>query len=78
LNYSSYISHLSENFAPSQTTTATCSQEVAQAAKPIWIDADTDEAAERRWLENVPDYKGKDSYDKVEERIQTELNKPIY
>ena len=71
----------SENFAPSFTP-SNCSTESAQApigqSAPQWIDADTSEAAERRWLENVPDYMNKDSYDKIQNHIQNEINKPVY
>ena len=70
-----------ENFAPSFTP-SNCSTESAQApigqSAPQWIDADTSEAAERRWLENVPDYMNKDSYDKIQNHIQNEINKPVY
>ena len=71
----------SENFAP-RFTPSNCSTESAQAptgqSAPQWIDADTSEAAERRWLENVPDYMNKDSYDKIQNHIQNEINKPVY
>lgn len=79
----SFLPINSENFAPSFTP-STCSTESqapigqGQGGAPQWIDADTSEAAERRWLENVPDYMNKDSYDKIQNHIQNEINKPVY
>ena len=77
----SFLPINSENFAPSFTP-SNCSTESAQTptgqSAPQWIDADTSEAAERRWLENVPDYMNKDSYDKIQNHIQNEINKPVY
>lgn len=69
-----------ENFAPSFNP-SNCSSESANPigqSAPQWIDSDTSEAAERRWLENVPDYMNKDSYDKIQSHIQNEINKPVY
>ena len=84
INFIFSIRPFLDNFAPIPKAQLTCSQESTQECYPsasqekAFIAEDTDEAAERRWIENVPDYMDKDSYDVVQDRLESELNKPLY
>lgn len=67
-------------FAPVFTPSNCAEQAVAQQhqQQPEWLHQDTVEAAERRWLENVPDYMNKDNFDKIQAHIDNEINKDTF
>jgi len=65
-------------FAPSNCAEQAAAHQHQQQQQPEWVHQDTVEAAEKRWLENVPDYMNKDNSEKIEAHIDNEINKDAF
>ena len=75
-----YYKYVLDCFAPIFTPANCAEQAAAVKNTPAqeWLHQDTPEAAERRWLENVPDYMNKDKFDKIQAHIENEINKDTF